>query len=97
MPETRDLPHTRVEWNVPQDLLWNDLGTAVSLDTGKLLMDDGRMALAFPSEALPPHFSRVTTRVVVGVEDFPAILAAMCEVDRERALAAMSGELRKRL
>ena len=36
-------------------------------------------------------------RVLMGTEDYAIILKAMCDVDREAALAAMSSELAKQL
>ena len=36
-------------------------------------------------------------RVLVDTKDYPDILKAMCDVDREAAMAAMSAELARRL
>ena len=77
--------------------LWHHLIAEVTLDTGQLPGADAGFALSFPSDPLLVDSGGSTVRVTVGVQDFPAILAAMCEVDRERALAAMSAELAKQL
>ena len=36
-------------------------------------------------------------RLVIGTDDYSAILSAMCDVDRDAALAAMATEMKRQL
>lgn len=70
---------------------------AVEMHTGYSNTEERQLWLSFgtPASGGPNH--RTDYRLLIGVEDYAAIIKAMCEVDEPAALSAMADELAARL
>lgn len=68
---------------------------SVDLRTRYINTPDRELRLSFTVSASGTGYTNY--RIVVGAEDYTAILEAMCEVDEDGALSAMAGEMAKRL
>ena len=75
---------------------WKKGAEFVNLASGYCRSD--RKELRFDFDLSAPGVNGTTNvRVIIGPGDYPAILKAMCEADRNWALAAMSTELARQL